>query len=154
MTLEELADAMIALGAYEAMNFDGGGSTALVVRDSLVNAPSDTSGERAVGNAVVVTRRAADAGNRSGAPCRGGTGAWRRAIMPMRRDTAAASVPPAELGFVGEEPETAKSVTRISTDEHRFGGAIASRNEESVFIREDPWLRFYLRSSARRSHVQ
>ncbi len=56
MTLSELAEAMIALGAHEALNFDGGGSTALVVRDSLVNAPSDSTGERPVGSVVVVLR--------------------------------------------------------------------------------------------------
>jgi hypothetical protein len=57
MSLEELAGAMISLGAYEALNLDGGGSTALVVGDSLANTPSDSAGERPVGNAIVVTRR-------------------------------------------------------------------------------------------------
>jgi hypothetical protein len=61
MTLEELADQMLALGALEALNFDGGGSTALVVRDSVVNAPSDTSGERPVGNVIAVTYDPPDA---------------------------------------------------------------------------------------------
>ena len=56
MTLEELANSLIALGAFEALNLDGGGSTALVVRDSIVNVPSDPNGERPVGNAIVVTR--------------------------------------------------------------------------------------------------
>jgi hypothetical protein len=92
MTLEELADAMIALGAYEAMNFDGGGSTALVVRDSIVNAPSDTSGERAVGNVVVVTRR--DPGQqtleRRAVPRRNGQ--VPSCVLPARRDTAAAGI--------------------------------------------------------------
>lgn len=56
MSLAELGDAMLALGAHDALNFDGGGSTALVVGDSLVNAPSDATGERPVGDVVVVTR--------------------------------------------------------------------------------------------------
>jgi hypothetical protein len=56
MTLEELAHSMIALGAVEALNLDGGGSTTLVVRDSIVNVPSDPNGERPVGNAIVITR--------------------------------------------------------------------------------------------------
>jgi hypothetical protein len=92
MTLEELADAMIALGAYEAMNFDGGGSTALVVRDSIVNAPSDTSGERAVGNVVAVTRRAAgrQEPERRAVPRRNGSVA--SCIVPVRRDTASAGI--------------------------------------------------------------
>jgi hypothetical protein len=89
-TLEELADAMIALGAYEAMNFDGGGSTALVVRDSIVNVPSDTSGERPVGNVVVVTRRAV---GRQGPERRAvprPNGSVPSCLMPVRRDTVAA----------------------------------------------------------------
>jgi len=56
MSLVELGDAMLALGAHDALNFDGGGSTALVLRDSVVNTPTDPTGERAVGNVLVVTR--------------------------------------------------------------------------------------------------
>ncbi len=47
MTQTELADYMISLGAYEAINFDGGGSTTMVVREGetnklgVVNTPSD-----------------------------------------------------------------------------------------------------------------
>jgi hypothetical protein len=89
MTLEELAEAMIALGAYEAMNFDGGGSTALVVRDSVVNTPSDTSGERAVGNVVAITRRAAgyQEPERRAVPRKNGS--VPSCIVPVRRDTPA-----------------------------------------------------------------
>jgi hypothetical protein len=57
MSLDELASAMIALGAYQALNLDGGGSTSLVVGDSVVNTPSDPTGERAVGDVIIVTRR-------------------------------------------------------------------------------------------------
>ena len=56
MTLAELADLMQRLGAREALNFDGGGSTALVVQGAMVNRPSDQSGERPVGNALVLDR--------------------------------------------------------------------------------------------------
>ncbi|MGQ0713661.1 MAG: phosphodiester glycosidase family protein [Gemmatimonadaceae bacterium] len=84
MTLEELADAMIALGAYEAMNFDGGGSTALVVRDSLVNTPSDSAGERAVGNVVIVTRHESGAPEPRLVPQ---TGNLPSCVVPIRRDT-------------------------------------------------------------------
>lgn len=59
MTLDELARAMIALGAYDVLNLDGGGSTALVVGDSVVNSPSDPGGERAVGDVLLVTREKA-----------------------------------------------------------------------------------------------
>ena len=58
MSLAELAQAMIELGAYDALNLDGGGSTALVVGDTVVNHPSDATGERAVGDALIVTREA------------------------------------------------------------------------------------------------
>lgn len=46
-TLSELADIMIGLGAVEAINLDGGGSSAMVDSDGkLMNRPSDT-GKRA-----------------------------------------------------------------------------------------------------------
>ena len=54
MTLVELANVMRELGAWQAMNFDGGGSTTMVVEGRVVNHPSDKEGERAVGNAVLV----------------------------------------------------------------------------------------------------
>jgi len=38
------------------LNLDGGGSTTLVVGDSVVNSPSDPTGERAVGDVLLVTR--------------------------------------------------------------------------------------------------
>jgi exopolysaccharide biosynthesis protein len=38
----------------DAMNLDGGGSTAMVVDGTLVSHPSDATGERAVGDAIVV----------------------------------------------------------------------------------------------------
>lgn len=59
MSLAELGDALLALGAGEAMNLDGGGSSALWVDGGIVNYPSDPTGERTVGNALVVRRRAA-----------------------------------------------------------------------------------------------
>ncbi len=39
------------------MNFDGGGSTTMVVAGKVVNMPSDAAGERAVGNALMVVKR-------------------------------------------------------------------------------------------------
>ena len=63
-TNRESARVALELGATEAINLDGGGSTAMVVAryrgDSaafeVVNKPSDPQGERAVGNALVVVR--------------------------------------------------------------------------------------------------
>jgi exopolysaccharide biosynthesis protein len=54
MSLVELAQTMLRLGAYEAMNFDGGGSTTMVVDGKVVNRPSDATGERAVGSALLI----------------------------------------------------------------------------------------------------
>lgn len=53
MTLEELGNLLIELGAIQAMNLDGGGSTTMVIRDFVLNLPSDGK-ERPVGNAIVV----------------------------------------------------------------------------------------------------
>lgn len=47
LTLEELAQYFLRLGAREAVNFDGGGSSVMVVNKGIVNHPSDGR-ERAV----------------------------------------------------------------------------------------------------------
>jgi hypothetical protein len=54
MSLEELADLMARLGARDAINLDGGGSTTMVIRGAVVNRPSDAAGERPVGNALAL----------------------------------------------------------------------------------------------------
>lgn len=53
MTLDELADLMLSLGAYNALNLDGGGSTQMMVRGLAVSAPSDGV-ERPIANAIVL----------------------------------------------------------------------------------------------------
>jgi|GEM_PF-773687 len=53
MALWELADYMISIGCHHGVNLDGGGSTVMVVRDNIVNSPSDPGGERSVGNALL-----------------------------------------------------------------------------------------------------
>lgn len=53
MTLDELADLMLSLGAYNALNLDGGGSTQMMVRQMPVSAPSDGA-ERPTANAIVL----------------------------------------------------------------------------------------------------
>ena len=52
----ESAQIMRALGAEEAVNLDGGGSTSMTLGDDLVNRPSDPTGERPVGDAILLTR--------------------------------------------------------------------------------------------------
>jgi phosphodiester glycosidase len=54
MSLPEFASLFEALGADEALNLDGGGSSALVVGSRPVNRPSDATGERAVVNALAL----------------------------------------------------------------------------------------------------
>lgn len=53
MNLHELADLMIKLGISYGLNLDGGGSTTMVVNDSIVNSPSGGI-ERAVGNGILI----------------------------------------------------------------------------------------------------
>jgi exopolysaccharide biosynthesis protein len=54
MSLNSLAELLLELGAVEAMNLDGGGSSAMVVQGKLVNKPSDAAGERAVSDALLI----------------------------------------------------------------------------------------------------
>ncbi len=58
MTVRQTADLMRALGAHDAVNLDGGGSSAMAItergRARVVTRPSDAGGERAVGNALAV----------------------------------------------------------------------------------------------------
>ncbi len=53
MDLFELAVFMKTIGVTQAINLDGGGSSTLVVRDSIKNSPSDGT-ERLVGNALLI----------------------------------------------------------------------------------------------------
>lgn len=55
--LDDLAAYLVELGAVEAINLDGGGSTTMFVNGKIVNSPSDKEGERKVSDALVVTRR-------------------------------------------------------------------------------------------------
>ena len=62
MTLRELATLMLALGAPDALNLDGGGSTTMVTADPvsralrIANQPSDSAGERSVGDALAIVK--------------------------------------------------------------------------------------------------
>ena len=58
MTFDEMAGFLLSIGASDAFNFDGGGSTTMVVRNAIVNAPSDPGGERSVANSLQVVSRA------------------------------------------------------------------------------------------------
>jgi len=54
LALDDLARLLIELGAREAINLDGGGSTTMVVKGAIVNSPSDLTGERPVSDAIIV----------------------------------------------------------------------------------------------------
>ncbi len=54
MTFGEMANFLLSIGAWDAFNFDGGGSTTMVVRGAIVNSPSDPAGERSVANTLHV----------------------------------------------------------------------------------------------------
>lgn len=57
MSLPELTDLLLELGAVGAVNLDGGGSTTMVVDGETVNRPSDESGERENGDGMLVLPR-------------------------------------------------------------------------------------------------
>jgi hypothetical protein len=54
MTLTEFADLMIFQGVYQGLNLDGGGSTTFVLEGKIMNTPSDATGERPVGNCLLL----------------------------------------------------------------------------------------------------
>ncbi len=54
MTCDELTALMQELGAHDAMNLDGGGSSTMWLSGSVINMPSDAGGERTVGNHLAV----------------------------------------------------------------------------------------------------
>jgi hypothetical protein len=57
MSLGEFAALMQSLGIAHGLNLDGGGSTTLIINGRVINHPSDSAGERTVGNALLITRR-------------------------------------------------------------------------------------------------
>lgn len=56
LTIPELARILLMLGAVEAMNLDGGGSSTMVINGRVVNSPSDRR-ERPVSDAFVLKKR-------------------------------------------------------------------------------------------------
>lgn len=77
-TNRETARIALSLGATEAINLDGGGSTTMVVarpstdavRFEVVNKPSDPQGERPVGNALLISRKQTSGSRPEGRPLR------------------------------------------------------------------------------------
>lgn len=59
-TLSELADIMVSLGAVEALNLDGGGSSTMVVKGQKTIKPSDGA-ERSMPTAVIIKQKSPEA---------------------------------------------------------------------------------------------
>jgi exopolysaccharide biosynthesis protein len=57
ISLPDLAAFLLELGATDAMNLDGGGSTTMFLNGKIVNKPSDKEGERKVSDAILVFPR-------------------------------------------------------------------------------------------------
>jgi len=56
MTIDEVANLILSVGAYNAVNLDGGGSSTMAIHNQVVNSPSDPGGERSVANALFAIR--------------------------------------------------------------------------------------------------
>ncbi|WP_017314326.1 phosphodiester glycosidase family protein [Mastigocladopsis repens] len=56
-SFEESARIMRSLGATDAVNLDGGGSTTITINQQLVNRPSDATGERPIADAIVIQQK-------------------------------------------------------------------------------------------------
>ncbi|MZD04437.1 sporulation domain-containing protein [Streptomyces sp. SID5785] len=54
LSVPEAADVARALGLRDAVNLDGGGSTTMVTDGAVINKPSDATGERPVGDALLI----------------------------------------------------------------------------------------------------
>jgi exopolysaccharide biosynthesis protein len=54
LSFAESAELMKALGAKDAINLDGGGSTTMDIGNKVVNNPSDATGERPIGDTITL----------------------------------------------------------------------------------------------------
>jgi hypothetical protein len=54
LSIGESAEVARSLGLRDAVNLDGGGSTTMVAEGAVLNSPSDATGERPVGDALLV----------------------------------------------------------------------------------------------------
>lgn len=54
LSIPEAADVARSLGLVDAINLDGGGSTTMVIDGQVISHPSDATGERPVGDALLI----------------------------------------------------------------------------------------------------
>ena len=91
MTLVQLANRMKKLGAVDALNLDGGGSSTMWIRGKgVVNRPSDGS-ERSVTSAVLVLAHRDASDPNMSAPVIGATQEWLAPPDPAAQEVAAAA---------------------------------------------------------------
>ncbi|MFJ8147963.1 phosphodiester glycosidase family protein [Streptomyces sp. NPDC096048] len=57
LSIGESAEVARSLGLRDAVNLDGGGSTTMVTNGDVINDPSDATGERPVGDALLIVPR-------------------------------------------------------------------------------------------------
>ena len=133
MTLQELADLMQSLGAQNAINLDGGGSSAMWVNGLRTTRPSDGF-ERSVGSALVVL----PGGDPRQADLRIAPPGTATATRPrVQRQGAPAVVPAAPLvsPVVGAEPVTGWAAA--AADPGSVGGLAAALSDEGVPLSPD-----------------
>jgi exopolysaccharide biosynthesis protein len=53
----EEAELMKLLGAWNAVNLDGGGSTEMIVDNKIMNTPTDSGKERSIGSAILIYKK-------------------------------------------------------------------------------------------------
>lgn len=56
MSLKQLGKYLQKIGCDEALNFDGGGSSTMIVNQKIMNQPSDKNGERSVSNIFYIKK--------------------------------------------------------------------------------------------------
>ncbi|MBL1083788.1 phosphodiester glycosidase family protein [Streptomyces actinomycinicus] len=106
LSLLEAAELMRTLGARQAVNLDGGGSTTMAVKGRLVNTPSDGS-ERPIGDALLLIagEQAASNGTRPAPPS---------PPAPSTPPVSAAPSTPPAAGSVSTAPSTPPAAGPVS----------------------------------------
>lgn len=127
MSLPELAQAMVDLGCTEALNMDGGGSSVLWVRGSVLNRPSDGR-ERSVANGLLVFSTAP-----KGEAVR---------LLPNRTEVAALAGAPVPVTFTGEDqyynPTLVPTGQIRWTVDPRLGTVSAGKFVAAADVQADP----------------
>lgn len=63
LSVPEEADVARSLGLVDAINLDGRGSTTMVLDGTVISHPSDSTGERPVGDAILILPKAGHPGH-------------------------------------------------------------------------------------------